>query len=294
MLYGLDKSLVYINDTAYGCMQMPVQRAVKEFNAVNGQGHSPEPILLLTVRVYAYPKPNPQPQDAIQVLMAAQRQRKEVERRPKVKDEDGGRRGKTALHNKVARYCLTESFTYNREHNTRDADNLFDELVGGLWLLNTVKQNNLTGTPELVKDEKWLKVASVQQEGTHHAPEDFDQDKRRKAQKLFDHLASKKLFEGDSNKMNVVIAELAEFVRQAGETRRERTQAQQASRSRKRDSNGFQVTRACTVTMDVEPQVVDWREVMTSGQVPEKSKHLNNKLRCVARGISSSCWIDDI
>ncbi len=94
--------------------------------------------------------------------------------------------------------------------------------------------------------------------------------------------------------MNVVIAELAELVRRAGETRRERTQAQQASRSRKRDSNGFQVTSACAVTKDVEPQVVDWCQVMTSGQVPEKCKHLTNKLRCVARGTSSSCWNDDI
>jgi len=275
-------------------MGMPVQRAVKEFNAVNGQGHSPDPILLLTVRVYAYPKPNPRPQDANQVLMAAQRQRKEFERRPKVKDEDGGRRGKTALHNKVARYCLTKSFTYNREHNTRDADKLFDELVGGLWLLNTVKQNNLTGTPKLVKDEKWLKVASVQQEGTHHAPANFDQDTRLKAQKLFDHLASKKLFEGDSNKMNVVIAELAEFVRRAGATRLEKTQAALAASARKRDSDSFRVVSACTVTKDVEPQVVDWRDVMAPSQVPEKLRFLDNKLRCVARGISSSYCNDDI
>ena len=77
-------------------MEMPVQKAVKEFNALNGKS---EAILLLTVKLYAYPKPNPQPRDVTQVLMAAQRQRKEVERRPKVKHEDGGRRGKTALHN---------------------------------------------------------------------------------------------------------------------------------------------------------------------------------------------------
>jgi len=271
---------------------MPLQGAVKEFNAL--KGGCPEPYLFLKVRVYAYPKPNPQAQDAIQVLMAAQRQLKEVERRPKVKHEDGRSRAKTTLHNKVARYCINEGFTYSRKHNARDGDNLFDELVGGLWLLNTVKQNNLTGTPKLVKDNKWLKVASVQQDGTHHAPEDFDQDKMQKAQKLFDNLASKKLFEGDSNRMNLVIAELAELVRRARGTRRERTQAQQASRARKRDSNGFQVTSASTVTKDVEPRVEDWCQVMTSDQVPEKYKHLNNKIRCVARGIASSSSNDYI
>lgn len=291
MRYGIEHPLVFLTDTARGCMEMPVQKAVKEFNALNGQS---EAILLLTVKLYAYPKPNPQPRDVTQVLMAAQRQRKEVERRPKVKHEDGGRRGKTALHNKVARYCLTESFTYNREHNTRDADNLFDELVGGLWLLNTVKQNNLTGTPKLVKDNKWLKVAAVQQDGTHHAPANFDQDTRLKAQKLFDNLASKKLFEGDSNEMNVVIAELAEFVRRAGATRLEKTQAALAAKARKRDSDSFRVVSACTVTKDVEPQVVDWRDVMAPSQVPEKLRFLDNKLRCVARGISSSYCNDDI
>ncbi len=221
------------------------------------------------MKLYAYPKPNPQPPDALRALMAAQRQVKEVERRPKVKHEDGGSRGRTALHNKVAGYCLTKSFTYNRKHNAQDADKLFDELVGGLWLLNTVKQNNLTGTPKLVKDNKWLKVAAVQQDGTHHAPVDFDQDTRLKAQKLFDNLASKKLFEGDSNEMNVVIAELAEVVRRAGETRREKTQVVLAARARKRDSDSFRVVSACTVTKDVEPQVVDWRHEMAPSQVPE-------------------------
>ena len=94
--------------------------------------------------------------------------------------------------------------------------------------------------------------------------------------------------------MNVVIAELAEFVRRAGATRLEKTQAALAAKARKRDSDSFRVVSACTVTKDVEPQVVDWRDVMAPSQVPEKLRFLDNKLRCVARGISSSYCNDDI
>jgi len=170
MLYELPNGVISVHDGEWECMQTPVQGAVKDFIALKGGG--PEPFLFLKVKVHANPIPNPHPQDAIQVLMAAQRQLQEVQRCPKVKHEDGGSRGKTTLHNKVATYCLREGFTYNRTHNGKDGDRLFDELIDGLWLLNTVKQNNLMGTPELVKDHNWLRVASVQQEISHHAPKD--------------------------------------------------------------------------------------------------------------------------
>ena len=68
MLYELPNGVISVHDSAWECMQMPVQGAVKEFNAL--KGGSLEPFLFLKVKVHACPKPDPQLRDAIQVLMA--------------------------------------------------------------------------------------------------------------------------------------------------------------------------------------------------------------------------------